>query len=77
MGTAEMEELGSIITMVLKNSSPAPDTKDPSKPSKVKYTVKPQAKAESLDRVAKLLGRFPVYPQLDLGILKEAFVTGD
>jgi glycine hydroxymethyltransferase len=73
MGTAEMEELGAIITMVLKNSSPAPDGKDPSKPSKVKYTVKPEAKAEALDRVAKLLDRFPVYPQLDLEFLKGAF----
>jgi glycine hydroxymethyltransferase len=76
MGKAEMEELGSIITMVLKNTSPLPDPKDASKMSKAKYAVTPAAKAESLERVAKLLDRFPVYPQLNLEILKQAFGAG-
>jgi glycine hydroxymethyltransferase len=69
-----MEELGGIISMVLKNTSQAPDGQDPSKKSKAKYVIEEKAKAEALDRVKKLLGRFPVYPGLDLKLLKEAFV---
>jgi glycine hydroxymethyltransferase len=74
MGVKEMAELGSIIALVLKNTKPTPDAKDPSKPSKAKFVVAPAAKTEALARVEKLLGRFPVYPELDLAILKEAFV---
>ncbi|MCL2320457.1 MAG: glycine hydroxymethyltransferase, partial [Treponema sp.] len=74
MGKAEMEELGSIIALVLKNTSPAADGKDPSKKSKAKYVIEAKAKAEALDRVKKLMDRFPVYPQLDLDFLKKAFV---
>jgi glycine hydroxymethyltransferase len=73
MGTAEMEELASIITTALKNTSPAPDGKNPAAWSRAKYAVKPEAKAAALERVAALLARFPVYPQLDLELLKKAF----
>ena len=73
MGKVEMEELGSIIALVLKNTTQAPDAKDPAKKSKAKYIVDEKAKAEAMDRVAKLLVRFPVYPELDLEVLKEAF----
>jgi glycine hydroxymethyltransferase len=74
MGTEEMKELGSIISLVLKHTTPAPDGKDPAKKSKAKYVVESAAKTEALSRVEKLLGRFPVYPQLDLALLKDAFV---
>jgi len=74
MGKAEMDELGSIIALALKNTSQAPDPKDASKKSKAKYIINEKAKAEALDRVKKLLDRFPVYPELDLKLLKEAFV---
>jgi glycine hydroxymethyltransferase len=73
MGPAEMEELGGIIALVLKNAGPAPDPKDPAKKSKAKYLIDGKAKSEALDRVEKLLGRFPVYPELDLDLLKRAF----
>ena len=73
MGKAEMDELGSIIALVLKNTSQAPDAKDPAKKSKAKYIIDEKAKAEAIERVAKLLSRFPVYPELDLKLLKEAF----
>ncbi|MDR2478813.1 MAG: glycine hydroxymethyltransferase [Treponema sp.] len=75
MGTAEMEEIGSIIALVLKGTVPAPDGKDPAKKSKAKYIVAGAVKAEAVDRVKKLLDRFPVYPELDLPLLKEAFVN--
>jgi glycine hydroxymethyltransferase len=74
MTPKDMEELGSIITLVLKNTVPSPDRKDPSKPSKTKYVVEPKVKAEALVRVKKLLDRFPVYPELDLDLLKKEFV---
>jgi len=74
MGKGDMEELGSIIALVLKNTSPAADGKDPAKKSKAKYVIEAKAKAEALDRVKKLMDRFPVYPHLDLKFLKEAFV---
>jgi glycine hydroxymethyltransferase len=74
MGKEEMDELGSIIALVLKNTSQAPETKDPSKKSKSKYVIEEKAKAEALGRIKKLQDRFPVYPELDLKFLKEAFV---
>jgi len=73
MGKPEMEELGSIIALALKNTHPAPEAKDPSKQSKAKYLIDEKAKAEALDRVKKLMDRYPVYPGLDLEFLKEAF----
>jgi len=75
MGTAEMEELGSIIALVLKNTVPAQDAKDPAKKSKAKYIIDETAKAQALERIKKLMDRFPVYPQLDLAFLKEAFAN--
>ncbi|MDR2607679.1 MAG: glycine hydroxymethyltransferase [Treponema sp.] len=73
MGRAEMEELGAIICLVLKGTQPAPDPKDPGKKSRAKYTVDEKVKADAIGRVKKLLDRFPVYPELDLELLKEAF----
>jgi glycine hydroxymethyltransferase len=75
MGTAEMEELGAIIAMVLKNTSPAADGKDPARKSKVRYEIEVKARADALNRVKNLLDRFPVYPELDLELLKRAFVN--
>ena len=74
MGSAEMEELGNIISLVLKGTSPAPDAKDPSKMSKAKYIIEEKAKTEALDRVKKLMDNFPVYPELDLEFLKKTFM---
>jgi glycine hydroxymethyltransferase len=67
MGRADMEELGAIIALVLQNTSPALD-------SKAKYVIVEKAKAEAIARVKKLLDRYPVYPELDLELLKKAFV---
>jgi glycine hydroxymethyltransferase len=74
MGKAEMEELGAVIALVLKGTVPATDPKDPAKKSKAKYVIDGAAKAEALSRVEKLLSRFPVYPELDLELLKKAFL---
>ena len=74
MGPAEMEELGAVISLVLGNTSAAPDTKNPAKKSKAHYSIAENAKKEALERVRRLLDRFPVYPELDLQALKAAFV---
>jgi glycine hydroxymethyltransferase len=74
MGEADMEEIGSIIARVLKATTQAPTEKDPSVKSKAKYLIEPAVKAQALERVKKLLDRFPVYPELNLPLLKEAFV---
>jgi glycine hydroxymethyltransferase len=74
MGEAEMEEIGSIMALVLKGTIQAQGEKDPSVKSKAKYLIEPAVKAEAIDRVKKLLDRFPVYPELNLSLLKEAFV---
>jgi glycine hydroxymethyltransferase len=74
MDKAEMEELGAVIALVLKGTVPAADPKDPAKRSKAKYVIDEKVKAEALSRVEKLLSRFPVYPELDLDLLKKAFL---
>ena len=68
MGPAEMEALGAIIALVLTRTSPVEQ-------SKAKYRIEPAAKTQALQQVEALLSRFPVYPELDLDILKAAFVN--
>jgi glycine hydroxymethyltransferase len=75
MGKSEMEELGAVISLVLKGTSQAPDAKDPAKKSRARYLINEKVKAEAIERVKRLLDRFPVYPDLDLELLKEAFVS--
>ena len=73
MGKPEMNELGEIITEVLKNTKAAASQKDSSKLSKVKYTIDEKEKKNIMRRVDLLMSRFPVYPELDLKFLKECF----
>jgi len=74
MAEAEMKEIGSLIAAVLKGTSQSPDAKDPSKKSKAKYSINEAAKSEIHARVKALMERFPVYPQLDLDLLKKFFL---
>lgn len=76
MTPVEMEELGSVIALVLKNTAAAENPGNTGNPpgfSKVKYRINETARAEALSRVEKLLSRFPVYPELDLELLKKVF----
>ncbi|MDR0494600.1 MAG: glycine hydroxymethyltransferase [Treponema sp.] len=73
MGASEMEEIGSVIALILRGTIQAPSEKNPAVKSKAKYIISPAVKTEALERVKKLLDRFPVYPELDLPLLKEAF----
>ena len=69
-----MSEIGELIAKVIYGTSQAKDTKDPSKNSRVKYKLDDSVKREVHARVKKLMDRFPVYPELDLELLKNNFV---
>jgi len=75
MKEPEMKEIASILKLVLSNTEAAiiDSGENKGKPSKVKYITSSKAIKEALERVAKLLGRFQVYPQLDLDFLEKHF----
>jgi glycine hydroxymethyltransferase len=75
MGEKEMDELAALIAGVINGTSQAQDKNDQSMKSKAKYSIDASAKSEAITRVKNLMDRFPVYPQLDLQLLKEAFVN--
>ena len=66
MKGAEMEEIADVLQLVLENTK-AEVSKG--KPSKTKFVIEEKARGEARDRIHRLLARFPVYPQLDLGLL--------
>lgn len=73
MQEAEMEELGGIIMSILKAAHPAPDGKGGQ--SRTRAVIDEAAQKDALGRVAKLISRFPIYPELDLDYLKKAFCS--
>ncbi len=72
MGPAEMREIASIMTLVLKHTQPETGPKGK---SKAKYAVDAGARAEAAGRVRALLGKYPVYPELDVEWVSE-FLAG-
>ena len=66
-----MSKIASILDTALKAAKPGL-TKD-GKPTKGKVELDGAAKAEVQNRVSKLLGRFVLYPELDLDFLKKHF----
>jgi len=71
MGPAEMREIADVIRVVLSGARPGRNADGTA--SRAKCHVAPAACSEAGRRVAALLKQFPVYPQLDLPFLKEAF----
>jgi glycine hydroxymethyltransferase len=71
MGPADMKEIASVVTLVLKNVVPA-TTKSGAK-DKTKYKLEDQIRRQAHDRVENLLKSFPVYPEIDLPFLLESF----
>ena len=67
MGETEMKELGSLIAEVIKGTTQAQN-------SKAKYTVDENVKNEVHKKAQALLNKYPVYPQLDLELLKRSFL---
>jgi glycine hydroxymethyltransferase len=69
MGAAEMREIGSIIKSVL--SSTTPKLTNSGKPSKANYEIDPALAEAAQGRVGALLQNYPVYPELDLDLLRQ------
>jgi glycine hydroxymethyltransferase len=78
MKEPEMAEIASIITFVLQNTKPGVVEKGDKagQASKIAYLLDSSAQATAQARVKALLGRYPVYPELDLAFLKQHFVKG-
>ncbi|MCL2182007.1 MAG: glycine hydroxymethyltransferase [Chitinispirillia bacterium] len=75
MGVDEMKEIAAILKLVLSNTKPEVISKgeNAGKPSQAKYEIDGKAADVARSRVKALLGKFPVYPQLDLELLKKSF----
>lgn len=73
MGPQEMGEIASIIAAVLKHVSPARGGEKGAKPSKAKYDLDQAVRADAENRVHDLLSKYPVYPELDLQLLRKYF----
>jgi glycine hydroxymethyltransferase len=74
MGDTEMAEIAAIIKRVLDNTKPALLTtgENAGKPSKRKYELDAGARKEAQERIQTLLKQFPLYPMLDLDLLRQA-----
>ena len=68
MGPEEMREIASLMTLVLKHSTPE---EGPKGRSKAKYQIEESARSEAQSRVHSLLERYPVYPELDLELISD------
>jgi glycine hydroxymethyltransferase len=72
-GPTEMQEIASIIKLVLSNTSPATMTKgkNAGSLSKSRFSTEQNTLTEARSRTAALAERFPVYPELDLDYLQK------
>jgi len=77
MGPAEMKEIaGAIASVVKATKAGVVESGDKAgQPSKVKFVLDPAVKAKAGARVKALLGKFPVYPSLDLAFLQKHFAS--
>ena len=71
MGAAEMKEIAAILYLVLSNIKPAiiAEGKNQGQASKANYVLDPAVQAQAQARAHALLGRFVLYPELDLDFL--------
>ena len=65
MGKEEMEEIADIIVSILSNTVPALAEKS-GQPSKAISTTRPEILEAAKKRVAALLSRFPLYPEIEI-----------
>ena len=72
MGAPEMKEIAAIIKLILDGTKPAITEKGT--PAKGKIVIAENVKTEAKKRVAALLSRFVLYPELDLTFLTKHFV---
>jgi glycine hydroxymethyltransferase len=76
MGSKEIKEIASVLKRIIGHTKPAPSDVEgrPQFPSKAKFWLDPNIQNEARQRIGALLSRFPVYPDLDLGILSKHFL---
>ena len=75
MKTEEMKVIAAILKLVLSNTKPETiaSGNNAGKPSKAKYIIDEKAASQARAMVKELLDKFPVYPQLDLELLRKHF----
>jgi glycine hydroxymethyltransferase len=71
MGTPEMNEIASLVALVLKNIKPA--TTRSGAIDKTKYTLDETIRSQAHKRSSELLNSFPLYPEIDLPFLAGQF----
>jgi glycine hydroxymethyltransferase len=69
MSPPEMQEIAAILALVLKNL--APGVSRSGQKSKREFVLAERVQREAQGRVGALLGRFPVYPEIDLPYLEQ------
>jgi glycine hydroxymethyltransferase len=69
MGGGEMREIAGIIKTVLANTTSK--LTNSGKPSKANYEINPAVVEAAQNRVSALLDHYPVYPELDLDLLRQ------
>jgi glycine hydroxymethyltransferase len=69
MRSNEMEEIAAVITEVLRATTPAAiaSGRRSGQPSQVHPVLEPTVAEAARARISDLLGRYPLYPELDLG----------
>jgi glycine hydroxymethyltransferase len=70
MGKAEMEEIASVVALVLKNVKPGKARSGAL--DKTKYALDETVRSQAHARVKDLLDSYPVYPEIDLPFLVES-----
>jgi glycine hydroxymethyltransferase len=72
MGADEMAEIADVVHLVLSSTRSGTVTEGAQKgrPSRVRYELEPSVVDRARGRVADLLDRHPLYPELDLGLLE-------
>jgi glycine hydroxymethyltransferase len=64
MGTAEMQEIAAVIASVLRSTAPTQTASG--KPSLANYALDEGVRTQAEGRARDLLGRFPLYPEIEL-----------
>jgi len=74
MTTTDMREIAAVFKLVLANTKPQLVQKGPEagQPSRARFQVARAAAEAARERVAALLERYPVYAEIDLGLLRSA-----
>jgi glycine hydroxymethyltransferase len=70
MGKPEMDEIASVVALVLENVKPAKAKSG--EPDKTKYNLEETVRSQAHARVNDLLDSFPVYPEIDLPFLMDS-----